>query len=210
MKAVASQPHPYCCHLGLASSSSCMPPCNVSLWWFPTLSMPNRPEATIRRGVELSINTHNIILELHLTPHLVFFFKVLVVVFGASKSYLESLSPWKKELLGMNTMKSSSIFKLSSYSYSNAYELKYSCLHVIVMIYELANSLNLMILTCSTLCLIIHITCMSRIRAKLRRRFIMPLDVPKSFTYRSVGSWTRGDLGSFCVRKHGAWVWRNG
>jgi hypothetical protein len=38
----------------------------------------------------------------------------------------------------MNTMKSSSIFKLSSYSYSNAYELEYSCLHVIIMIYELA------------------------------------------------------------------------
>jgi hypothetical protein len=114
------------------------------------------------------LTTHNIILELHLTPHLVFFFIVLVVVFGASKSYLESLSPWKKELLGMNTMKSSSIFKLSSYSYSNAYELEYSCLHVIIMIYKLAYSLNVMILTCSTLCLIIHITCMSRIRVKLR------------------------------------------
>jgi hypothetical protein len=92
----------------------------------------------------------------------------------------------------MNTMKSSSIFKLSSYSYSNAYELEYSCLHVIIMIYELVYRLNVMILTCSTLYLIIHITCMSRIRAKLRWRFTMPLGVPKSFTYRSVGSGTQG------------------
>jgi hypothetical protein len=112
-------------------------------------------------------STHNIILELHLTPHRVFFFIILVVVFGASKRYLESLSPWKKELLGMNTMKSSSIFKLSSYSYSNAYELEYSCLHIIIMIYELAYSLNVMILTCSTLCLIIHMTCMSRSRTRV-------------------------------------------
>jgi hypothetical protein len=110
----------------------------------------------------------------------------------------------------MNTMKSSSIFKLSSYSYSNAYELEYSCLHVIIMIYELVYSLNVLILTCSTLCLIIHITCMSRIRVKLRWRFIMPSGMPKSFTCWSVGSRIRGDLGSFCVHKHGAWVWRNG
>jgi hypothetical protein len=170
----------------------------------------NRPFTSISRGLVSSSNTHNIILELHLTPHLVFFFIVLVVVFGASKSYLESLSPWKKELLGMNYMKSSSIFKLSSHSYSNAYELEYSCLHVIIMIYELAYSLNVMILTCSTLCLIIHITCMSRIKAKLRWWFIMPSGVPKSFTYWSIGSGTWGDLGSFYVCKHGAWVWRNG
>jgi hypothetical protein len=109
----------------------------------------------------------------------------------------------------MNTTKSSSIFKLSSYSYSNAYELEYSCLHVIIMIHELVYSLNVMILTCSTLCLIIHITCMSRIRSKLRWQFIMHSGMPKSFTYRFVGSGTWGDLGSFCVRKHGAWVWRN-
>jgi hypothetical protein len=44
--------------------------------------------------------------------------------------------------------------------YSNAYELDYSS-HVIIMIYELAYSLYVMILTCRTLCLIIHITYMS-------------------------------------------------
>jgi hypothetical protein len=106
-----------------------------------------------------------------------------------------------------NTMKSSSKFLLSYHSYSSAYKIYYS-FHVIIMIYKLAYSLCVMILTCSTLCLIIHMTYMSRIRAKLRWRFIVPSGVPKFFTCRSVGSGTQGNLGSFCVRKHGAWVWR--
>jgi hypothetical protein len=57
-----------------------------------------------------------------------------------------------------------------------------------------------------TLCLNNHITYIIKIRAKLRWRFIMPLGVPKFFTCRSVGSGTQGDLGSFYIRKHGAWV----
>jgi hypothetical protein len=108
------------------------------------------------------------------------------------------------------TMKSSSLFKFSYLSFSNAYELEYSFIHVIIMTYELAYSLWVMIMTCLTLILIIHIAYMSRIRAKLRWQFIMPSGVPKSFTYWSIGSGTWGDLGSFYVRKHGAWVWRNG
>jgi hypothetical protein len=104
----------------------------------------------------------------------------------------------------MNTMKSSSIFKFSYHSYSSAYELEYSCFHVIIMIYELLYSLCVMIVTCSTSCLIIHITCMSRIRAKLRWSFIMPSGVPKFFTCQSIGSGTQGNLGSFCVCKYGA------
>jgi hypothetical protein len=31
---------------------------NGSFGLFPNLSMPNRPSATIRRGIELSLNTH--------------------------------------------------------------------------------------------------------------------------------------------------------
>ena len=91
----------------------------------------------------------------------------------------------------MITIKSSSIVLLSSLQYSNAYELDYS-FHVIIMIYELAYNLYVMILTCRTLCLIIHMTYMSRIRAKLRWQFIVPSGVPKFFTCRSVGSGTRG------------------
>ena len=64
-----------------------------------------------------------------------------------------------------NTMKSSSIVMLSYLQFSNAYELDYSS-HVIIMIYELAYSLYVMILTCSTLCLTIHMTCMTRSRVK--------------------------------------------
>ena len=65
-----------------------------------------------------------------------------------------------------NTMKSSSIFKLSYHLYSNAYKLEYS-FHVIIMIYELVYSLCVMILTCLTLCLIFHMNCMSRSRTRV-------------------------------------------
>ena len=107
------------------------------------------------------------------------------------------------------TMKSSSIFKLSYLIYSFAYELEYSLDHVIIMIYELAYSLCVMILACRTLCLIIYITYVSRIRDKLRWRFIVPSGVPRSFTCRSVGLGTQGDFGSFYIRKRGALVWRD-
>ena len=65
-----------------------------------------------------------------------------------------------------NTMKSSSIVMLSYHLYSSAYELEYS-FHVIIMIYELAYSLCVMILTCTPLCLMIHMICMSRSRARV-------------------------------------------
>jgi hypothetical protein len=60
-----------------------------------------------------------------------------------------------------------------------------------------------------TLCLNNHITYIIGIRVKLRWRFIMPSGVPKFFTCRSVGSGTQEDLGSFYIRKRGAWVWRD-
>jgi hypothetical protein len=60
---------------------------------------------------------------------------------------------------------------LSYHKYSSAYELDYS-FHVIILTYELAYSLYVMILTCLTLCLTIHMTYMSKSRARLRWRFI--------------------------------------
>ena len=86
-----------------------------------------------------------------------------------------------------NTMKSSSIVMLSYHLYSSAYELEYSCL-VIIMIYELAYSLCVMILTCSTSCLISHMVSMSRSRARVE------VMVHRSFRFahilgcRSIGS----------------------
>ena len=96
---------------------------------------------------------------------------------------------------------------LSYYIYSHPYELEYSC--VMILIYELVYSLYVMKVAYLTLCLTIHITYIIGFRAKLRWQFIMPSGVPKSFTCRSVGSGTQGDLGSFFKRKHGAWVWRD-
>ena len=88
-----------------------------------------------------------------------------------------------------NTMKSSFIVMLSYHLYSSAYELEYSCL-VIIMIYELAYSFYVMILTCSTSCLIIDMVCMSRSRVKSRWWLIIPLSLPISFTCQSVGPGT--------------------
>ena len=103
----------------------------------------------------------------------------------------ELVSLEQENHLGMNTIKSSSKFLLLDYLYSNAYELDYS-FHVMILTYELAYSLYVMILTCSTLCQIIHITYMSRIRAKLRWRFIVPSGVPMSYACRAIGSESRG------------------
>ena len=102
---------------------------------------------------------------------------------------------------------SSSKVMLPSYIYSHTYEVEYSYC-VIILIDELVYSLCVVRVAQLTLCLNIHITYIIGIRAKLRWRFIVPSGVPNSFTYRSIGSRTRGDLGSFCICKRGAWVWR--
>ena len=98
----------------------------------------------------------------------------------------------------MNIMKISSKVMVSYHLYSYAIELEYSCL-VIIMIYELAYSLCVMILTCSTSCLIIHMICMSRSRARVG------VTVRRSFRFahilacRSIGLESREDMGSFFV-----------
>ena len=75
--------------------------------------------------------------------------------------------------------------------YSHTYELEYSYC-VIMLIYELVYSLYVMKVAHLTLCLNTHITYIIGIRAKLRWQFIVLSGVPKSFTYRSVGSRTQG------------------
>jgi hypothetical protein len=108
----------------------------------------------------------------------------------------------------MNRDMSSSKVMLSYYIYSHTYELEYIYC-VMILIYELAYSLCVMKIAQLTLCLTTHITYIIGIRAKLRWRFVVPSGVPKFFSRRSVGSGTQGNLGSFYIRKHGAWVWRD-
>ena len=91
----------------------------------------------------------------------------------------------------MDTMRISSKILLSYYQYSCAIELEYS-FYVIIMTYELANNFYAMSLTCKTLCLNIHITCMIRSRAKLRWRLVVPLGLPMSYACRSIGSESQG------------------
>ena len=66
---------------------------------------------------------------------------------------------------------------LSSYIYSHTYELEYSC-YVIILIYELVDSLCVMRVAHLTLCLNTHITYIIGIRAKLRWQFIVLSGVP--------------------------------
>ena len=114
----------------------------------------------------------------------------------------------EEEIHGMN-INMGSYKVMSSLYYSHTYELEYSY-YVMILIYELVQSLCVMRIAHLTLCLNNHITYIIGIRAKLRWQFIMPSGVPKFFTYRSIGSETQGDLGSFCICKHGAWVWSEG
>jgi hypothetical protein len=114
----------------------------------------------------------------------------------------------EKRELGMNTKRISSIAMLSYLLYSYAIELEYSCL-IIIMIYELAYSLCVMILTCSTSCLIIHMVCMSRSRVRVEVVVGRSFRFVYVFACRSVGSESRGDMGSFLVHGCDARVHRN-
>ena len=90
----------------------------------------------------------------------------------------------EEEILGMNiNMGSSKV--MSSLYYSHTYELEYSYC-VMILIYELVQSLCVMRVPHLTLCLNNHITYIIGIRAKLRWRFIVPSGVPKFFTCRSI------------------------
>lgn len=124
-----------------------------------------------------ALNTHTHTHHLSYTPLLSTcnFFIVLIVVWSKAKLARRACLLGRSATLGMNTMKSSSIFKLSYPLYNNAYELEYSLDHVIIVIYELVYSLCFMIITCSSLFFIIHMPCMNsgstRIGTKVRCAF---------------------------------------
>jgi hypothetical protein len=134
-----------------------------------------------RRGRAPSLNTN--LLEQHLIPTfaLLHFDSHL----EQGKATIEGLTPWI--ILGINNMKSSSIVLFSTYQYSHTYQLEYSS-YVMILAYELAYSSYVMNLACRTWSLNIHTTYMIRIRSKLRWRFIIPLALPMSYAYWSVGS----------------------
>ena len=94
----------------------------------------------------------------------------------------------------MNTKRISSIVMLSYHEYSGAYELEYS-FHVIIMIYELAYNICVMILACSTLSLTIHMTCMSKSRARVGVTVRCTFGFAHILTCRSIGSESRGGFG---------------
>ena len=77
------------------------------------------------------------------------------------------------------------------------------------MIYELAYSLCVMILTCSTLCLIIHMTCMGRSRARVEVMVCHSFGFAHTLACGSIGLESRGDMGTFLVHGRGARVHEN-
>jgi hypothetical protein len=103
----------------------------------------------------------------------------------------------------MNTKIISSKVMLSYLQHNSAYELEYSCL-VIIMIYELVYSLCVMILTCSILCLIIHMTCMIRSRARGEVVISRFFGFAHILACRSVGLESQRDMGSFLIHGRGA------
>ena len=131
---------------------------------FPNIPTPNRPCFCIKEGLELMFNTH-LIWSLYLTTHLLYSFSFSSSIVSQARATWRACLLRRKATLGMN-INSSSIVMLSYLQYSNAYELDYSS-RVIIIIYELVYSLYVMILTCSTTSLIIHIMDMSRIRARV-------------------------------------------
>jgi hypothetical protein len=163
------RPHPHRLLLAPHFSGDCMAACRCSCPWFPYFPAPNHHHSTINWGLgSPPSHTTSFGASPHY-PHLYSLVLALVVFESKEKATLRACLLGTKIYLGMNnTMQSSSIFKLSYYSYSNAYELEYSCFHVIIMIYELVYGLDVMILTCSTLFLIIHMTCMSRSRTRVK------------------------------------------
>jgi hypothetical protein len=94
----------------------------------------------------------------------------------------------KREKLGMNTKRISSIVMLSYLQYSSAYELEHSCF-VIIMIYELAYSFRVMILTYTTLCLtIISASPKSFMPKFLERNVFVSMIIAKSVPNNNVSS----------------------
>jgi hypothetical protein len=77
------------------------------------------------------------------------------------------------------------------------------------MIYELAYSLVDMILTCSTSCFNIHMTCMSKSRTRVEVTVRRSFGFAHILAYQSVGLESRGDMGSFLIHGHGARVHGN-
>ena len=77
------------------------------------------------------------------------------------------------------------------------------------MIYELAYSLCVMILTCPTSCLIIHMNCMSRSRTRVEVAVRHSFGVAYILACQSVGLESRGDIGSFLVHGRGSRVHEN-
>jgi len=67
----------------------------------------------------------------------------------------------------MNTIQFSSMSKFLSYLYDYAIELEYSCVHILLIVYDLDLSSCAMFLMCSSLFFIVHRISMNKQRIKI-------------------------------------------
>ena len=140
------------------------------------------------------------------TPHISYLFSSLVVVEQA-KAIKESLSPWRnQEHLGINTHRFSSMSKLLSYLYSNASELEYSLVHIMIITCKLVHSLCVMFLICSSKFFIVHQ--ISRNRGRTMDGIIVrcAVMVAPSRACQSEGLGSREVRSCFQLREHGVRV----
>ena len=98
------------------------------------------------------------------------------------------------------------MFNLLYYLYINAYELEYSLVHVMIMIYELAYSLCVMFLACSLLLFIVHPIRMNRGRTRDEVMVRRAIKVALNLACQSVGLGSWGLRSCFQLHERGARV----
>jgi hypothetical protein len=106
-------------------------------------------------------------------------------------------------------MKSSSLCKFSLISYIPAYELEYSLIHVMVMIYELDYSLYTMILIWLLLFFMVHMIYEFRDRVGSGIMVCCAFRIALVLARQSVGLESWGDMSRDLVCGHGARIHGN-
>jgi len=106
----------------------------------------------------------------------------------------------------MNTIQFSFMFEFLIYSYNNAYELEYSLVHVMIMIYEVAYSLCVMFLTCSSSFFIVHQVSKNRGRTGDEMTFRWAMVAAPSLACHSKGVGSIGVRSCFQLHGRGARV----
>ena len=111
-----------------------------------------------------------------------------------------------QECLGMNTIMPSSMSKFLYSLYSYAFDLEYSLVHIMIIVYELVHSSSSMFLICSSQFFIVHQVNMNRGRTRDEIMVLWAVMVSLSRACQSERLGSREARGCFQVHGHGARV----